>query len=135
MTEVVGSTKQVGQGLTQKTFNYEPLGALVDIVTNAAGMCAIFCPEERLADSDLRPSCLCSSSEDDKRWRKFLNNSVVFSNADACQSSCQLSHGYCVINLVSLRMHIVILVQHSLCPVPANDVLDLGLSLRCYNSI
>ncbi|RYN45257.1 hypothetical protein AA0114_g9205 [Alternaria tenuissima] len=37
MTEVTGSAKQVGQGLTQKTFNYEPLNALVDIVTNTAG--------------------------------------------------------------------------------------------------
>jgi hypothetical protein len=37
MTEVAGTVKQVGQGLTQKTYNYEPLDALVDIVTNAAG--------------------------------------------------------------------------------------------------
>ncbi|KAL1800863.1 hypothetical protein ACET3X_001205 [Alternaria dauci] len=37
MTEVAGSAKQVGQGLTQKTFSYEPLNALVDIVTNTAG--------------------------------------------------------------------------------------------------
>jgi hypothetical protein len=37
MTEVTGSAKQIGQGLTQKTFNYEPLNALVDIVTNTAG--------------------------------------------------------------------------------------------------
>ncbi|CAG5143788.1 uncharacterized protein ALTATR162_LOCUS1419 [Alternaria atra] len=37
MTEITGSAKQVGQGLTQKTFSYEPLNALVDIVTNTAG--------------------------------------------------------------------------------------------------
>lgn len=37
MTEVEGTVKQVGQGLTQKTFSYEPLNALVDIITNAAG--------------------------------------------------------------------------------------------------
>ncbi|KAI8931160.1 hypothetical protein NX059_011513 [Plenodomus lindquistii] len=37
MTEVEGTIKQVGQGLTQKTFSYEPLNALVDIVTNTAG--------------------------------------------------------------------------------------------------
>jgi hypothetical protein len=37
MTEVAGTVKQVGQGLTQKTYSYEPLDALVDIVTNAAG--------------------------------------------------------------------------------------------------
>jgi hypothetical protein len=37
MTEVTGSAKQIGQGLTQKTFSYEPLNALVDIVTNTAG--------------------------------------------------------------------------------------------------
>jgi hypothetical protein len=37
MTEVAGSIKQVGQGLTQKTYKYDALGSLVDIVTNAAG--------------------------------------------------------------------------------------------------
>ncbi|KAG9191640.1 hypothetical protein G6011_10374 [Alternaria panax] len=37
MTEVTDSAKQVGQGLTQRTFSYEPLNALVDIVTNTAG--------------------------------------------------------------------------------------------------
>ncbi|KAF2748674.1 hypothetical protein M011DRAFT_389840, partial [Sporormia fimetaria CBS 119925] len=36
MTQV-GDQKQVGQGLVQKTFSYEPLGALVDIVFNTAG--------------------------------------------------------------------------------------------------
>jgi hypothetical protein len=38
MTEVAGTIKQVGQGLTQKTYKYDALGSLVDIVTNAAGM-------------------------------------------------------------------------------------------------
>jgi len=37
MTEVAGSVKQVGQGLTQKTFKYDALGSLVDIITNSAG--------------------------------------------------------------------------------------------------
>jgi hypothetical protein len=37
MTEVAGTAKQVGQGLTQKTFKYDALGSLVDIVTNTAG--------------------------------------------------------------------------------------------------
>lgn len=37
MTEVAGSVKQVGQGLTQTTFKYDALGSLVDIVTNTAG--------------------------------------------------------------------------------------------------
>jgi hypothetical protein len=37
MTEVTGTVKQVGQGLTQKTYKYDALGSLVDIVTNAAG--------------------------------------------------------------------------------------------------
>lgn len=36
MTQV-GEEKQVGQGLVQKTFSYEPLSALVDIVFNTAG--------------------------------------------------------------------------------------------------
>ncbi|KAH3915501.1 hypothetical protein HBH56_075460 [Parastagonospora nodorum] len=37
MTEVEGSVKQVGQGLTQTTYNYDALGSLVDIITNTAG--------------------------------------------------------------------------------------------------
>ncbi|KAF2026351.1 hypothetical protein EK21DRAFT_25735, partial [Setomelanomma holmii] len=37
MTEVAGSVKQVGQGLTQKTFKYDALGSLIDIVFNTAG--------------------------------------------------------------------------------------------------
>ncbi|KAJ4370930.1 hypothetical protein N0V86_008624 [Didymella sp. IMI 355093] len=37
MTEVAGSVKQVGQGLTQKTYSYDALNALIDIVTNTAG--------------------------------------------------------------------------------------------------
>ncbi|KAF2824541.1 hypothetical protein CC86DRAFT_327321 [Ophiobolus disseminans] len=37
MTEVTGSVKQIGQGLTQKTFKYDALGSLVDIVFNTAG--------------------------------------------------------------------------------------------------
>lgn len=37
MTEVAGTVKQVGQGLTQKTYNYEALDSLVDIITNSAG--------------------------------------------------------------------------------------------------
>lgn len=38
MTEVAGTVKQVGQGLTQKTYSYEPLDALIDVITNTAGM-------------------------------------------------------------------------------------------------
>ncbi|KAJ4363189.1 hypothetical protein N0V83_010309 [Neocucurbitaria cava] len=37
MTEVAGTVKQVGQGLTQTTYSYGALSALVDIVTNTAG--------------------------------------------------------------------------------------------------
>lgn len=36
MTQV-GGIKQLGNGLIQKTFSYEALGALVDIVFNTAG--------------------------------------------------------------------------------------------------
>ena len=36
MTQV-GDSKQIGNGNVQKTFSYEPLSALVDIVFNAAG--------------------------------------------------------------------------------------------------
>jgi hypothetical protein len=37
MTQVAGSAKDLGQGLVQKTFEYSPLDALVDIVFNKAG--------------------------------------------------------------------------------------------------
>ena len=37
MTEVAGTVKQVGQGLTQKTYSYDALDSLVDIITNSAG--------------------------------------------------------------------------------------------------
>jgi len=37
MTEVAGTVKQVGQGLTQTTYSYEPLDALIDVITNTAG--------------------------------------------------------------------------------------------------
>lgn len=37
MTLVDGTVKQLGNGLTQKTFEYSPLGSLVDIVFNTAG--------------------------------------------------------------------------------------------------
>ena len=37
MTLVAGSAKSIGQGLTQKTFSYSPLGALINIVFNTAG--------------------------------------------------------------------------------------------------
>ena len=37
MTLVANSAKSLGSGLTQKTFSYSPLNALVDIVFNKAG--------------------------------------------------------------------------------------------------
>ncbi len=37
MTLLTDSVKDLGQGLTQKTFSYGPLDALVDIVFNKAG--------------------------------------------------------------------------------------------------
>jgi hypothetical protein len=43
MTEVAGTVKQVGQGLTQKTYSYEPLNALIDIITNTAGTSRVTC--------------------------------------------------------------------------------------------
>jgi hypothetical protein len=44
MTEVAGSVKQLGQGQTQKTFKYDALGSLVDIVFNTAGKLELFSP-------------------------------------------------------------------------------------------
>lgn len=37
MSLVDGTVKQLSNGLTQKTYSYSPLGALVDIVFNTAG--------------------------------------------------------------------------------------------------
>lgn len=37
MTLVDGTVKQLGNGLTQKTYSYSPLNSLVDIVFNTAG--------------------------------------------------------------------------------------------------
>ena len=37
MTLVAGSAKSLGQGLTQKSFKYSPLNAIVNIVFNKAG--------------------------------------------------------------------------------------------------
>lgn len=37
MTLVANSAKDLGQGLTQKTYSYSPLDALVNIVFNSAG--------------------------------------------------------------------------------------------------
>lgn len=37
MTLVDGTVKEIGSGLTQKTYEYSALGSLVDIVFNKAG--------------------------------------------------------------------------------------------------
>lgn len=56
MTEVEGTIKQVGQGLTQKTYKYDALGSLVDIITNAAGMSFLLTSSFTTADICSRPS-------------------------------------------------------------------------------
>jgi hypothetical protein len=57
MTEIEGSLKQIGQGKTQKTFNYEPLDSLVDIVFNSAGkLSAVFSADHRLTSPQARSS-------------------------------------------------------------------------------
>lgn len=37
MTLVAGSAKELGSGLTEKSFSYSPLNAIVNIVFNKAG--------------------------------------------------------------------------------------------------
>jgi hypothetical protein len=65
MTEVADTTKQVGQGLTQKTFSYEPLDALVDIVTNAAGKLSFWPIVWFITDDVCRPSRFSRRTEEE----------------------------------------------------------------------
>ena len=88
MTEVAGSVKQVGQGLTQKTFSYEPLNALIDIITNTAGKPNIFEAHlVALTDTWFRSSCSGDCSKALFWWRCNL---YTISHSDACYIAHQL---------------------------------------------
>lgn len=88
MTEVAGSVKQVGQGLTQKTFSYEPLNALIDIITNTAGKPNILKFRiVALIDTWFRSSCPGYCSETFFWWRCNL---YTICHSNACYTSHKL---------------------------------------------
>jgi hypothetical protein len=70
MTEVTGTAKQVGQGLTQKTFKYDALGSLVDIVTNTAGKQRVQLFRSSITNARDRSSRVSCCTESD-RWRRW----------------------------------------------------------------
>jgi hypothetical protein len=77
MTEVEGTIKQVGQGLTQKTYKYDALGSLVDIITNAAGMsCSLVC-SLTTANVCNRPSCPSRCPEAKAWWRRWKRRRLI----------------------------------------------------------
>jgi hypothetical protein len=100
MTEVAGSAKQVGQGLTQTTFSYAALGKLVDIVTNTAGKLTVTFRLSVATNKRLRPSRVSSRAEDDRRrfrhrWiyhRSTFWNTVSYPQAGV--ASCQFGETY-----------------------------------------
>ena len=95
MTEVAGTVKQVGQGLTQKTYNYEALDSLVDIVTNTAGTFrASLCQFRTLINALRRPSRSGYRSETEGRKRRRIILSIRVGDAHACLAACQLGNGY-----------------------------------------
>lgn len=96
MTEVAGSVKQVGQGLTQKTYSYDALDSLVDIITNSAGTFKASLRRFRAPINVLRrPSRSSYRSETEgRKWQRIIILSVRERNAHACLAACQLGNGY-----------------------------------------
>ena len=96
MTEVAGTVKQVGQGLTQKTYNYDALDSLVDIITNSAGTFKPFLRRIRALINVLRrPSRSSYRSETEgRKWKWIVILSVRERDAHACLATCQLGNGY-----------------------------------------
>jgi hypothetical protein len=102
MTEVAGSVKQIGQGLTQTTYNYDPLDALVDIVTNAAG--TLFPMRYIVArlTNICRPSCQCDQAEEVRQWRRLLICSFGFGHPNASQLAREFTLAHeCFVERVS----------------------------------
>jgi hypothetical protein len=97
MTEVAGTVKQVGQGLTQKTYNYDALDSLVDIVTNTAGTFrASLCQFRTLIDVLRRPSRSGYRPETEgRKWRRIIL-SICVGDAYARLAACQFGNGYSV---------------------------------------
>jgi hypothetical protein len=85
MTEVAGTVKQVGQGLTQKTYKYDALGSLVDVITNAAGTFII--PISLLVHY-LRPL----QAKSFKLWYRSRNQEVVVALAEEAPHPAQFAH-------------------------------------------
>ena len=95
MTEVAGTVKQVGQGLTQKTYNYDALDSLVDIITNSAGTFRASLRRFRALTNVLcRPSRSSYRSETEGRKRRWIILSIRVGDAHACLAACQLGNGY-----------------------------------------
>lgn len=96
MTEVAGTVKQVGQGLTQKTYSYDALDSLVDIITNSAGTFRASLRRFRALTNVLcRPSRSSYRSETEgrkRRW-KWVVLSVRERDAHACLAACQFGNG------------------------------------------
>lgn len=80
--------KQVGQGLTQKTYSYEPLGALVDIITNTAGKPRYLFRSWEYVNMLCRASRSSHGSEG-FWWRNHSPiHAVCVWDADACYATC-----------------------------------------------
>jgi hypothetical protein len=104
MTEVEGTIKQVGQGLTQKTYKYDALGSLVDIITNAAGMLTIFTSFRSITNIRYRPSCAsrCAEAQGRKRrwwrwqWRRRiqLSSPIRICDTNACYAAQQVARDF-----------------------------------------
>lgn len=123
MTEIEGSLKQIGQGKTQKTFNYEPLDSLVDIIFNSAGkLLAVFSADHRLTKPN-RPSPPgdCAEGQEQRRWkrRRLVCFGVVHAHArfPARQYCCE--HVYGSVDAGFL----VVITKYNLCLC---DVLSRG---------
>lgn len=102
MTEVAGTVKQVGQGLTQKTYSYEPLDALVDIVTNTAGRSnTLLFRSSEFANALYRSSCSGHSPEAFLFQRERFFHALC--NCNTRHAAYQLVHQYGVGLIVVAR--------------------------------
>jgi hypothetical protein len=117
MTEVEGSLKQLGQGKTQKTYNYEPLGSLVDIVFNSAGKF----PAAASADSPPNkpphrpgpPGDYAEGQGQEQRRRRRFVVCLGVVDAHACfaarQHCCEHVHG------IGESSYLVVIAKYNLC--------------------
>lgn len=95
MTEVAGTVKQVGQGLTQKTYSYDALGALVDIITNTAGKSKTSFQSRSSTDALRRTSRSGHGPEALLWWWRWcIVHAISIWHTDACLAACQLVNRY-----------------------------------------